>query len=110
MVFHWIDSQLPILLAQLDEPLGEPHHVGEVHVGVHHAVQHHQVLVRAEILGEVDRRGLFIRLPVILRKVQNGARVAVVVVSPVGNGPERRAGLEGLSRREKTHEGDEATV
>ena len=110
MVLDWVDGQFPILLTQLDEPLGETDHVGKVHVGVHHSVQHHEVLIRTEVLGEVNRRGLLIRLLVILREVQNGARIAVVVVRPVRYGAERRAGLEGFPRCEEPHERDEATV
>src|ERR1043166_2902193 len=38
VVFDRIHGELPIGLAQLDQALGEPHHVLEVHVDVDHAV------------------------------------------------------------------------
>ena len=46
-------------LAELDQPLLEPHDVLEVHVRVHHAVQHQQRIL--ETLGVEDRRRTVIR-------------------------------------------------
>ncbi len=45
-----------------------------------------------------------------VRRVEDVRRVAVVVVGPVGDRPQRGAGLESARRPEHGHEGHEAAV
>ena len=74
VVFERVHGDFPVLLAELDQALGEAHGVLEVDVDVDDAVADQQ---RAfEPLGEVDRRGLAVGLGVVLRGVEDVGGVA----------------------------------
>src|SRR3954468_764676 len=108
VVLDRIRRQLPVLLAQLDQPLGEPHRILEQHVGVHHAMADEQRPLQPA--GKVDGRALAVRLGVLLRHVEDARRVSVVVVGPVGHRAKRRTRSEHVRSREHRHQRDEPAV
>ena len=68
MILDRVRRDRPVLLAQLDQPLRQPHRVLEVDVGVDHAVADEQRALQP--FGEVDRRALAVRLGVLLRQLR----------------------------------------
>src|SRR5437867_12496050 len=59
---------------------------------------------------KIDWRTLFVSLRIVLRQIQNVRSVAVVVMRPVSNGPQRRAGRKNIGRRKQRHQCNKAAV
>src|SRR5205823_9056649 len=86
VVFYGVGRDLPVLFPQFDQALDEAHRVLEVDVRVHHAVADEERALEAA--GEVEGRALAVGYGVVLRVVEDVRGVRVVVVRPVGDGPE----------------------
>ena len=54
MVFQRIDGHLPVVFAQFDEPLSQPHYILKMNIYVNHAVAYQQGPLQA--FGMVNRR------------------------------------------------------
>src|SRR5205814_10211871 len=96
VIFDGEHRHAPVFLAQLDQLLREAHRVLEVHVRIDHAVADEQRSFQS--VGEVDRRRLSIRLRIILRRVEDVARVWMVVVRPIGDWTQRGGGRVNAGR------------
>ena len=108
VILHRIDSQFPVLFAQLNELLHQTDGVDELYVGIHHAMRNQQVPLQT--IRKVDGGRLFVGFGIALRLVQNIAAVLLVVIGPVAHGAQRRAGGENIGLREHGHQGDESAV
>src|SRR5262245_2062932 len=108
MIFDGIYGQLPILFPQFDQALDQPHRVLEMHVDVDHAKADQQRAFQP--LREIDRRALLVGFGVVLRDVKNIRRVAVIVMRPIGDGPQGGSGGEDVRLGEHRHQRDEAAI
>ena len=108
MGFDRVNRDFPVLLFQLDQPLGESDGVLEGHVVIHHAMADQEWV--SESLGVLDRRASSVGQRIVRRRVQNVPGVAVVVVSPVRDRPQCGAAGECPWASEEAHEGDETSI
>src|ERR1035438_4790575 len=108
MVFYWINGKIPVLLAQLNQPLHQPHGVLEMDVGIHHPMADQQRAFQP--LRKIDRRRLFVGFGIFLRQVQNVRGVLMIVVRPIRHGTKRGAGGKNIRLREHRHESDKTTI
>ena len=108
VVLNGIDGELPVLFAQLDEPLDQAHGVVELNVGIHHAVTDEECALQP--VGEENGGRAPVSFRVALWQVQDFGSVAVVVERPIGNRPQGRAGGEGVALGEHGHQGEKAAV
>src|SRR5690242_9625754 len=93
---------------ELDQSLGKPYDVLEVYILVDHAVTHEQMSFEAR--REIDGGTPAIGQAVVIRFVQDGGGIAMVVVGPVCNRPEAGSCLKDVGFGEQGHKGDEPAV
>ena len=108
VVFDRINHEVEVLLF-LDEDLGEPEGVLDLHVAVHEAVLDLERVLQS--VGVVHRARNPVGLLVVeLVAVQDAARVTLVVVDPVGHRVERDPGRVLARVPEQRHQREEAAV